>query len=81
MRRVSGMTGVLMAKTTASVRCPACGRPVEWSQRSHYRPFCSQRCKLIDLGAWLDGSHRIPGSELDEDSPDSPGDEDDDSER
>ena len=43
------------------VKCPTCGRPVEWSEGSVYRPFCSDRCRLIDLGAWLDEAHRIPG--------------------
>jgi endogenous inhibitor of DNA gyrase (YacG/DUF329 family) len=43
------------------VKCPTCGRPVEWSEGSVYRPFCSDRCRLIDLGAWLDERHRIPG--------------------
>ncbi|MGO9513442.1 MAG: DNA gyrase inhibitor YacG [Steroidobacteraceae bacterium] len=43
-----------------TVKCPTCGRPVEWSARSVYRPFCSERCRLIDLGAWLSEEHRIP---------------------
>ncbi len=43
------------------VKCPTCGRPVEWSEASAYRPFCSDRCRLIDLGAWLDEKHRIAG--------------------
>jgi endogenous inhibitor of DNA gyrase (YacG/DUF329 family) len=51
-----------------TVRCPTCNHPVEWSQRSPYRPFCSRRCKLIDLGAWLDGSNHIPGAPLDDES-------------
>jgi endogenous inhibitor of DNA gyrase (YacG/DUF329 family) len=42
------------------VRCPTCGRPVEWSEGSTYRPFCSDRCRLIDLGAWLSEERRIP---------------------
>jgi len=42
------------------VKCPTCGRPVEWSERSPYRPFCSERCRLIDLGAWLSEERRIP---------------------
>jgi endogenous inhibitor of DNA gyrase (YacG/DUF329 family) len=33
---------------------------VEWSPESPYRPFCSERCRLIDLGAWFDERHRIP---------------------
>jgi uncharacterized protein len=44
------------------VPCPRCGRPVTWGTESPYRPFCSERCKLIDLGDWLDESHRIPGN-------------------
>jgi len=35
------------------VRCPTCGKPVEWSKKSRWRPFCSERCRLIDLGEWL----------------------------
>jgi endogenous inhibitor of DNA gyrase (YacG/DUF329 family) len=42
------------------VKCPTCRRPVEWSETSVYRPFCSDRCRLIDLGAWFDEKHRIP---------------------
>ncbi|HQU14886.1 MAG: DNA gyrase inhibitor YacG [Chromatiales bacterium 21-64-14] len=45
-----------------TVQCPTCGRRVEWSARSPWRPFCSDRCRLIDLGAWLDGSRAIPGA-------------------
>ena len=37
------------------VKCPTCRKPVEWSQENKFRPFCSSRCKLIDLGAWLEG--------------------------
>jgi endogenous inhibitor of DNA gyrase (YacG/DUF329 family) len=42
------------------VTCPTCRRAVEWSENSTYRPFCSDRCRLIDLGAWLAEQHRIP---------------------
>jgi endogenous inhibitor of DNA gyrase (YacG/DUF329 family) len=45
---------------TAVVKCPTCQRPVEWSEESAYRPFCSERCRLIDLGAWLTEQHKIP---------------------
>ncbi|WP_040661882.1 DNA gyrase inhibitor YacG [Nitrococcus mobilis] len=70
-----------MPETPVTVHCPTCNRPVEWSQHSPYRPFCSRRCKLIDLGAWLDGSHRIPGSELDGESSSTAGDSNDEGER
>ena len=40
--------------TSRIVSCPQCGRPVEWTPEARWRPFCSERCKLIDLGSWLD---------------------------
>ncbi len=43
-----------------TVKCPTCKRRVEWSEASVYRPFCSDRCRLIDLGAWLTEQHKIP---------------------
>lgn len=42
------------------VKCPTCRRDVAWSPASVYRPFCSDRCRLIDLGAWLSEQHTIP---------------------
>ncbi|HEY2037590.1 MAG TPA: DNA gyrase inhibitor YacG [Steroidobacteraceae bacterium] len=42
------------------VKCPTCQREIDWSQ-SPFRPFCSERCRLIDLGAWLAEKHSIPG--------------------
>ena len=41
------------------VSCPHCGKPVKWSPASLWRPFCSERCRMIDLGDWLDENHRI----------------------
>ncbi|HEX4376842.1 MAG TPA: DNA gyrase inhibitor YacG [Steroidobacteraceae bacterium] len=41
--------------------CPTCGREIEWSDRFPARPFCSDRCRLIDLGAWLSEDHAIHG--------------------
>lgn len=48
-----------------TVQCPQCGRRVRWSGNMH-RPFCSLACRLIDLGAWIDERHRIPGAALDD---------------
>jgi endogenous inhibitor of DNA gyrase (YacG/DUF329 family) len=48
------------------VRCPQCGAPVEWTAASRWRPFCSERCKLVDLGAWASEAYRIPAEEADE---------------
>jgi endogenous inhibitor of DNA gyrase (YacG/DUF329 family) len=42
------------------VKCPTCKRPVEWTRESVHRPFCSERCRLVDLGAWFSEKHRIP---------------------
>jgi endogenous inhibitor of DNA gyrase (YacG/DUF329 family) len=41
------------------LRCPTCQRAIQWSEQFPYRPFCSDRCRLIDLGAWLSGKHAI----------------------
>ena len=46
--------------TVQRVQCPTCRREIDWSQ-SPFRPFCSERCKLIDLGAWLTEKHAIAG--------------------
>ena len=43
------------------VACPHCGMPVSWDASSAYKPFCSERCRLIDLGGWLAEKHAIPG--------------------
>jgi endogenous inhibitor of DNA gyrase (YacG/DUF329 family) len=49
------------------VKCPTCSRAIEWSPASPWRPFCSERCKLIDLGAWLTEQHAIPGEKVEDD--------------
>lgn len=43
------------------VKCPTCGRELEWSNASPFRPFCSERCKLIDFGAWLSEGRSVAG--------------------
>ena len=50
-----------MSDDVIEVTCPTCGRSVEWRTDNKWRPFCSERCKLIDLGDWLAEEHRIPG--------------------
>lgn len=42
------------------VTCPTCGKPVEWRPENRWRPFCSERCKLIDLGDWATERYRLP---------------------
>jgi endogenous inhibitor of DNA gyrase (YacG/DUF329 family) len=51
------------------VNCPQCGAPVAWTPASRFRPFCSERCRMIDLGAWASESYRVP-------IPDEPADSD-----
>ncbi|NIF56697.1 DNA gyrase inhibitor YacG [Burkholderia sp. Ax-1724] len=43
-----------------TVDCPTCGAPVELIEKSAFRQFCSDRCKLIDLGAGAAEEHKIP---------------------
>lgn len=45
--------------------CPQCNAAIVWSTDNPYRPFCSERCKLIDLGQWATGAYRIPQVERD----------------
>ncbi|HEX6266186.1 MAG TPA: DNA gyrase inhibitor YacG [Burkholderiales bacterium] len=50
------------------VACPRCGTLTPFTPENKWRPFCSERCKMIDLGAWASESYRVPAEE--EDSPD-----------
>jgi endogenous inhibitor of DNA gyrase (YacG/DUF329 family) len=45
----------------AAVKCPTCSKPVVWSAASPFRPFCSERCKNVDLGAWASERYAISG--------------------
>jgi endogenous inhibitor of DNA gyrase (YacG/DUF329 family) len=57
-----------------TVRCPTCGASVEWTPQSKWRPFCSERCRTIDLGAWANESYRVPAvGKDDEDEAGAPG--------
>ena len=44
------------------VPCPRCGSPASFGPENKWRPFCSERCKLIDLGQWASEGYRIPES-------------------
>ena len=48
---------------TEPLHCPICRRPVTW-EGNPFRPFCSERCRTIDLGAWAAGWYRVPGQSL-----------------
>jgi endogenous inhibitor of DNA gyrase (YacG/DUF329 family) len=43
-----------------SVACPGCGTPTLFAPSNPFRPFCSERCRLIDLGEWAAESYRVP---------------------
>ena len=42
------------------IRCPICKKETVW-EGNHFRPFCSERCRLIDLGKWASEDYRVPG--------------------
>ena len=48
------------------VKCPTCKKPVHWLAEQIFKPFCCDRCKLIDLGEWAMEEKRILGESLDE---------------
>ena len=47
---------------TLSVKCPQCNDITRWKDNPS-RPFCSERCRLIDLGAWAEERYSVPDSE------------------
>jgi uncharacterized protein len=55
-------------KETLTVKCPTCKHTVAWTDAEPFKPFCSERCKMIDLGDWATEAHKIPGEPVDEDS-------------
>ena len=60
-----------------SPRCPTCREPIVWEGNAD-RPFCSERCRLIDLGAWASERYRVPGEPVDPSGGDADGGERDD---
>lgn len=42
------------------VPCPTCGKQSPWNTENRWRPFCSERCRQIDLGAWANEEYRVP---------------------
>jgi endogenous inhibitor of DNA gyrase (YacG/DUF329 family) len=54
---------------TRFVSCPRCGAQVAWQARNRFRPFCSERCKLFDLGDWAMEKYRVQVEE-EKDTPD-----------
>jgi len=57
------------------MKCPTCDKETEYAGNP-YRPFCSERCKLIDLGKWAGGDYRIPTNQRANSSPNGTREED-----
>jgi uncharacterized protein len=51
------------------VPCPRCGQPAPFDPQNKWRPFCSERCKLIDLGLWASERYRVAGDDAKPDEP------------
>jgi endogenous inhibitor of DNA gyrase (YacG/DUF329 family) len=49
--------------TPRTVSCPRCNTPVSWVPENRFRPFCSERCKMVDLGAWANEEYRVAAVE------------------
>lgn len=49
------------------MKCPNCGKPAERNDNP-FRPFCSERCKMVDLGRWVNEEYRVAGKPLPSDS-------------
>ncbi|HZH34860.1 MAG TPA: DNA gyrase inhibitor YacG [Pyrinomonadaceae bacterium] len=41
------------------IKCPQCGKLTTWENNPD-RPFCSERCRMLDFGAWIDEEYRVP---------------------
>lgn len=53
--------------TATVIKCPTCQKQSLWSKSNASRPFCSAKCKLIDLGEWANESYSIPQQTSEED--------------
>jgi uncharacterized protein len=54
-----------MKRKNVVVKCPHCQKEFTYLD-SEFRPFCSERCRMVDLGHWLDGRYTIPGEKVEE---------------
>ena len=58
-----------MSNPNLTISCPTCKCSLEWNPENPHRPFCSERCKLMDLGAWANEDYRIPAEPFDATAP------------
>ena len=61
------MTNNPQAPTTKSVDCPQCGGESLYAPSNRFRPFCSERCKQLDLGAWASEEFKLPEQAVNQD--------------
>jgi uncharacterized protein len=54
---------MMQNKPPLIVICPHCGMEQHWDAKNRFRPFCSERCKMIDLGKWANEEYRVQQSE------------------
>lgn len=49
-----------------TMRCPICRKPADSTPANRFRPFCSERCRMVDLGTWAGGDYRVPGAAVED---------------
>jgi len=69
-KRTSTMTDTSKNSPPLIVACPCCRKSLVYGADNRWRPFCSERCRLIDLGEWAAEGHRIAGDPVEQDPPD-----------
>ena len=64
--KVEGGFGSLLKSQVKTMRCPICHKQVDATSANRYRPFCSERCRMVDLGTWAGEEYRIAGGKVDD---------------
>jgi len=54
-----------------TITCPHCNKKDTWKKENPFKPFCSERCKLIDLGAWASEDYKVPTEDKPQDADES----------
>jgi uncharacterized protein len=62
------MTAIWQISTLVgeTMRCPICKKPADATPANRYRPFCSERCRMVDLGTWAGEDYRVPGAAVED---------------
>jgi uncharacterized protein len=68
------MVATVVEPRPTTIRCPTCRTAVGWADNP-FRPFCSERCRIVDLGNWASDRYRVPGEHVSEDDDTSNGTE------